>query len=212
MKRKLAVMLTLAFVSGFVFSAQSSLFTNTIFAGNDGELNPITSPEGATPTPIFAPPVSSPETPPSNNQNNGNQNNSNNDNNNNNSNNSSNSNNGSQNNGPWRCGDSKPTNKPVLFQVNTNKTTATLYYTPLSDATGYSVIYGNSMKDEHGYSWTTSNNKGVQKIVVGHLSPNKTYYFKISAHRGCASSDWSAWMKAKTTAGKNAVFYMSRAR
>lgn len=208
MKRKLAVMLTLAFVSGFVFSAQSSLFTNTILADADGVLNPITSPEGMTPTPTIVPPVSSPETPPSNNNhNNGNQNNSNN-----NNNNSSNSNNGSQNNGPWRCSDSKPTNKPVLFQVNTNKTTATLYYTPLSDATGYSVIYGTAMKDEHGYSWSASNNKGVQKIVIGHLSPNKTYYFKISAHRGCASSDWSAWMKAKTTAGKNAVFYLSQAR
>ena len=202
MNRKIVATSILAFVFAVVTAAQFSLFAA------DENMNPITSPEvTVTPTP-YTQPITSPEvtgtvTPtPAASQNNNNSNNSNNNSNNNNG-------GGSSNHGPFVCSDSKPHTKPNLFQINTNKNSATLYFTPLLDANRYSVIFGNTMNEEYGYVSPALNNRGVQKVVITHLQPNKTYYFKVNAVHGCAASDWSGWMKVKTTTGRNAVFYPS---
>lgn len=135
-----------------------------------------------------------------------------NNNNNNNLNQSSNSNNGGSNNGGStitvrQCTDAVPSFQPVLFQINTTKTSATLYFTPVLDADGYSIIYGTKAgSEEHGVVFN-DNSLGVKSYTITHLKPNTNYYFKVSANKGCASGPWSNWMKASTNLVKS-VFYL----
>lgn len=151
---------------------------------------PITSPEVTfTPTPTATPtPASRQE------QNNNNQ--------------SSNNNNSSgETNKSTSCEAAKPEGKPVLFQINTTKNSASLFITPVVNANGYVVIYSKKLgEDQYGTVFNESVN-GVVKLTINNLERNTRYYFKVSAKNGCASGDWSDWLGAKTTLGATAKFY-----
>jgi len=116
---------------------------------------------------------------------------------------SSNSNNNSSspgNPGPPACNDSKPSSIPNLFQVDTTKTTAKLFFTPVNNNISYYYIaYGFWEGDERfGVSFDKGYYNGVIDYTINKLSPNTTYYFKVRAGNGCATGDWSNWRAAKT--------------
>lgn len=106
-----------------------------------------------------------------------------------------------------QCTDTVPSFQPVLFQINTTKTSATLYFSPVLNVDGYSIIYGTkSGSEEHGVVFN-DNTLGVKSYTINHLQPNTNYYFKVAANKGCASGPWSNWMNASTNLFKS-VFYL----
>ncbi len=101
------------------------------------------------------------------------------------------------------CTQTKPVSKPDLFQINTTKDTATLYFTPVSKpVSAYQISYGYDDKVERfGTSFSPTGNDGVQTYTINSLSPNTAYFFKVRASNGCMPGDWSREMIAKT--GRN---------
>ncbi|HYD35131.1 MAG TPA: hypothetical protein VD999_03640 [Vitreimonas sp.] len=106
---------------------------------------------------------------------------------------------------PQGCGDTRPVGVSDLFQINRDGAKATLYFTPVHGASSYHVVFGHKDGDERfgGISMVPSNNNGVQTIVVDHLSPRKTYSFKVVPANGCAAGDSSSWL---TATGKGLKF------
>jgi len=98
------------------------------------------------------------------------------------------------------CGDWPPTNAPNLFQIDTTKNSATLYFTPVNDYLSYYyVAYGYKEGDERfGVQFPAGLSKGVVNYTIGALAPQNTYYFKVRGGNGCAAGPWSNWLEAKT--------------
>ncbi len=96
------------------------------------------------------------------------------------------------------CGDLKPLFIPDLFQINTTKTTAKLFFTPLPDTNQYYISFSTKPTAlEHG-TLVTLSREGVQNFTVNLLKPNTTYYFKVRGQNGCQPGEWSKVMKIKT--------------
>lgn len=111
----------------------------------------------------------------------------------------------SSNSSPATCDAVLPNSIPDLFEMRTNNTTATLYFTPPSDAySSFSVEYGTQPDAlEFGVTYDQNYSSGVLKYTISYLRPNTLYFFKIKANNGCASGAWGARMSAHTT--KNSV-------
>ena len=105
--------------------------------------------------------------------------------------------------GPPSCSDQPPNHAPNLFQINTTKNSATLYFTPVNNAISYYYIaYGFESWDErYGVSFNQGRYDGVLNYAVNELAPNTNYYFKVRAGNGCATGSWSNWLAAKTEGG-----------
>lgn len=101
---------------------------------------------------------------------------------------------------PPACNDWPPSNAPHLFQIDTTAKEATLYFTPVNDYLSYYYIaYGFSEGDERfGVEFPASLSTGVESYVVGNLSPQTTYYFKVRGGNGCAPGPWSNWLGGRT--------------
>lgn len=96
------------------------------------------------------------------------------------------------------CDPSPLTTIPDLFQINTTRTTATLYFTPLSETSRYIISYSTlPHAEEHGADVVLGQN-GVQHFTVELLSPNQTYYFKVRGQNNCRVGDWSRILAADT--------------
>lgn len=98
------------------------------------------------------------------------------------------------------CGAVKPDHAPDLFQINTTKNSATLYFTPVNNAvTNYTIIYG-LQKGEARYwvSFPFGVYDGVIDYKINHLAPNTKYYFRVRADNGCRNGYWSDTLSAKT--------------
>lgn len=105
------------------------------------------------------------------------------------------------------CGDQGPNSAPHLFQINTTKNSATLYFVPAKDPVSYYFIaYGYSDGDERfGTSFNQGSSNGVLNYTVNHLAPNITYYFKIRGGNGCMPGSWSKYLAAKTERASSAI-------
>lgn len=101
---------------------------------------------------------------------------------------------------PPSCNASTPPQTPDLFQIDAAGTFANLYFTTVTSSTsGYQISYGldqnsNNYSDSFGYS----GNEWIISRVIGGLSPNTTYYFKIRATNGCNAGNWSKTVQIKT--------------
>jgi hypothetical protein len=91
------------------------------------------------------------------------------------------------------CSETAPNNAPNFYQVNWNKTSATLYFTQPADVfDGYIISYGlNSNANNYSVSFTQGSTTGAIKYTVNNLSSDLGYYFKVRAVKGCAAGPWS---------------------
>jgi subtilisin family serine protease len=98
------------------------------------------------------------------------------------------------------CGDTPPITAPDLFQINTNKTTATLFFTPIVNTETFYISYStNPSAEEHGAQITLAR-EGVQNFTVQLLKAKTTYYFKVRGQNGCMPGNWSNILLANTQA------------
>jgi hypothetical protein len=85
------------------------------------------------------------------------------------------------------CDSAKP-NAPTLVSVVRNGSSATLTWTPVSNATHYTLAYGLKPND---YIYGVPNTGNVTTYTVNALDPNQTYYFAVKAVNSCMPSDFS---------------------
>lgn len=98
------------------------------------------------------------------------------------------------------CTDSKPTHSPNLFQITASTTQATLYFTPVTPVTGYTIQYGtNTGANQHSTSFKNSDSSGAVSHTIKDLLPDTKYYFKVLGYHGCTSGDWSQIVSSSTT-------------
>lgn len=96
------------------------------------------------------------------------------------------------------CTNSKPLSKSDLFQINTTKNSAKLFFTPLADTSDFYISFSEkSHAEEHGEQVTLIR-QGVQSHTIYQLKPNTIYYVKVRGQNGCMSGDWSNILKFKT--------------
>jgi len=101
------------------------------------------------------------------------------------------------------CGNQAPDHSPDLFQINTTKNNAKLFFTPVNNAVDqYYIAYGFTEGDERfGVKFDKGYYDGVIDYTINELAPNAKYYFKVRAGNGCATGSWSNWLAAKTDGG-----------
>lgn len=104
------------------------------------------------------------------------------------------------------CSWIKPTGTPILFQVDAQSTSATVYFTPSGNPyTGYFIRYGFSPDDaRYGVEYELSNFPGVTSYTLNLLHPSLTYYITVRANNHCMPGDWGNTMKI-TTAKKGST-------
>jgi len=96
------------------------------------------------------------------------------------------------------CSDDKPTSIPDLFQIDSSTDSITLYFTPVSNASGYFISYStNPSAEEYGVE-VNLGREGVQSYTINLLSPGTTYYVKLRGQHGCMPGGWSAIKTAAT--------------
>lgn len=90
---------------------------------------------------------------------------------------------------------------PDLFEIDTNKSSATVYYNPpVSGFDKVFISYGYKPdKLIFGIEIPQKPTGGVLNYTVKELLPSTTYYFKIRTGNGCMPGEWSKTMKATTT-------------
>lgn len=98
-----------------------------------------------------------------------------------------------------QCTESSPSAVPDLFQIDASKTTATLYFTPITDLSKYYISYTTEVSvEQHGVVADLSSD-GVQNYTINDLLPNTTYYFKVRSQNGCMPGNWGNTMTVKTS-------------
>lgn len=99
------------------------------------------------------------------------------------------------------CGNNVTNGTPDLFEIRTNKNTATLYFAP--PTAPYSSFYiafsGKPDNWEYGVEFNQNYSGGVLNYTINMLAPNTKYYFKLRAGNGCAPGNWGNTMSASTT-------------
>ncbi len=107
---------------------------------------------------------------------------------------------------PPTCTAPIPSGLPNLFQINTGKTSATLYFTPVNNASNYLISYGvNNNFSQYNVQTNQGSSTGVLSYTINALSPNTTYSFSLAAQNTCGTPGNNSTMTAKT--GKNKIFY-----
>lgn len=107
------------------------------------------------------------------------------------------------------CSNTPPSAIPDLFQINTTKNTATLYFTPAGNPhNSYTISYGYDDNIERfGTGFSKQSSDGVQSYTINALSPNTKYFFKIKANNGCMPGPWSRTMMVKTGYSNSGFMY-----
>jgi len=104
------------------------------------------------------------------------------------------------------CTTPKPLSIANLFQINSAKNSAKVFFSPLADTNQYFISFSEKPNaEEHGAQMTLAR-EGVQNITIDKLKPNTTYYVKVRGQNGCMPGDWSNTMKF-TTNSSNKIFY-----
>jgi hypothetical protein len=98
------------------------------------------------------------------------------------------------------CSDLAPHNAPDLFQIDTTKNSAKLYFTPVAGPVSYYYIaYGFlDWNERYGVSFDRGFYTGVLDFTINALAPNTQYYFKVRGGNGCAPGAWSNILAVKT--------------
>jgi len=100
------------------------------------------------------------------------------------------------------CSDEKPASSPSLFQVSTLKSSAKLFFTPISNTNQYYISFSTKPNaEEHGTQVTLAK-EGVQNFTLDSLKINTTYYLKVRGQKGCMSGDWSNIMQVVVNSKK----------
>lgn len=119
----------------------------------------------------------------------------------------------SNNNSNPSCPNPKPLSAPDLFQINTSKTTATLFFNSgQAPFDRIFVSYGLTPgSQEYGVEYLTNQKSGIQSYTIKELNPNTKYYFKVRSGNGCTPGDWSNEMLAQSSSKSNSnlIFYKS---
>lgn len=109
------------------------------------------------------------------------------------------------------CSYQAPVGMPDLFQINTSRHSAEVFFAPVNgDTSEYAIIYGFSPTNLiFGTQFEQGSSPGVISHKIMHLLPSTEYFFQVIAYNHCASSYWSLPIKAKTTSsqGLTTVFY-----
>lgn len=88
---------------------------------------------------------------------------------------------------------------PDLFQINTTKTTATLYFAPVGNVSNYMISYGYTAEaNEFSVMTNLGSSTGVLSYTVNDLSHNTLFYFKIYSQNDCANGNWGNSLSVKT--------------
>ncbi len=98
------------------------------------------------------------------------------------------------------CSIVQPKMSPDLLQVDTASTSATLYFVPVKDqVTDYLINYGYSQNNT-GFmaAFIPKNPNWIITHKIDKLSPNTTYYFKVSAVDDCSSGPASNILGTQT--------------
>ncbi len=89
------------------------------------------------------------------------------------------------------CDRAKPVGSPDLFQINSDKEYAKIFFTPLSDTDEYFISFSEEENAErHGASPSLSR-EGVQNYTIYLLKPYTGYFIKVRGQNGCMPGDWS---------------------
>lgn len=93
-----------------------------------------------------------------------------------------------------------PTRAPDLFQINTVKDAATLFYTPVSDAQNYLISYGfSSEANQYNVFTNQGESTGVLSYTVGSLPSDTQLFFKVFAQNNCGQGAWSNTLQTRTS-------------
>ena len=95
------------------------------------------------------------------------------------------------NNGPERCNATPPVSAPDLFQIDANKNSVKVYFTPISNTNQYYVSYSTSQNAEENGTLITLGSSGVQSFDINLLKSNTAYYFKVRGQNDCMPGPWS---------------------
>lgn len=104
------------------------------------------------------------------------------------------------------CSLPKPSNAPDLFQIETARTSVTLFITPSSsNRDRYFIQYSlDQLSGTYGTEILDTSN-GVFTITINDLQPRTRYAFKVRAGNGCMPGEWSAALSATT--GAKRIYY-----
>jgi hypothetical protein len=99
------------------------------------------------------------------------------------------------------CSNSVTRGTPNLFEIQTTKDTATVYFSPpTAPYSSFYIAYSSkSDYNEYGVEYNQGHSDGALKYTIKSLKPNTKYYFKIRAGNGCATGNWGNTMSANTT-------------
>ncbi len=92
---------------------------------------------------------------------------------------------------------------PDLFQINTTKNTAKLFFTPI-DTNQFYIAFSTKPNAEENGELVTLSKEGVQSHTIYFLKPNTTYYIKVRGQNGCMPGKWSDILTFKTN---KSIFY-----
>lgn len=98
---------------------------------------------------------------------------------------------------PSVCNNSPPTLVPDLFQINTTKNIAKLFFTPI-DTNQYYVAFSTKVNAEESGEQVVLLREGVQSHSIYYLKPNTVYYAKVRGQNDCMPGSWSNIMKFTT--------------
>jgi LysM repeat protein len=103
-------------------------------------------------------------------------------------------------NSPSQCPDSAPRSSPNLFQINSQKNSATLYFSPIDGPnTGYVISYGlDNNAQGYAVSFPYSSSPGVISYTINSLFP-ANWHFKIRGQNGCMPGVWSNVVSAQNS-------------
>lgn len=104
---------------------------------------------------------------------------------------------------PGDCTKSSPSKAPILYQINSTATNATLYFVPAgSPVSRHRISYGiNFDADQHNIT-TSSSSTGAMEFTIQELLPNTTYYFKIRGENDCQPGEWSNIVSSVATSSQ----------
>ncbi|HTK03811.1 MAG TPA: sialate O-acetylesterase [Alphaproteobacteria bacterium] len=100
---------------------------------------------------------------------------------------------------PSQCTSSVPIGpSPYLYSASLNGgNSIILHFTNYQSPVDHFVIEYGTKPGEYKYS-VDNISKNVNSYVIGKLSPNTTYYFRIRTGNGCAVGSWSNVLSTKT--------------
>lgn len=90
---------------------------------------------------------------------------------------------------------SQLTNTPDLYQVTKTNTQAVLYFTPVTGATRYNIVYGLEPGNEkYSVTFNYGTSTGAISYTINDLDPKLNYSFRVNGQNDCSTSPWSKWV------------------